>query len=216
MKVTLRDIVADGLILVTISSLVAIAANLAVTALKKEGAKDDPIVTAIQQNNLEAITKLARAGADDTNLSDDFGRTALMRAAYTNLSSRETHQSTDRKRAAIATLLLDQGAGIDSVDKDGWTALMWAAWSGTTEVAKVLIARGASVGNPDRQGNTALTIAAQRGNAAIVGALVGNGADVTAKTKNGQTAMDLAKSAMTHQPGRKSDFEKTLTALGGP
>jgi uncharacterized protein len=215
MKGTLRDIVTDGLILVIVSSVVAIAANLAVTALKKEGAKDDPIVTAIQQNNLELITKLAQAGADETNLVDDFGRTALMRAAYTNLSSRETHESTDRKRAAIAKLLLDQGARIDAVDKDGWTALMWAAWSGTTEVTKVLIARGASVGNQDRQGNTALTIAAQRGNAAIVEALVGYGADLSAKTKHGQTALDLVKSGTTDNPGRKDAYKETLRHLGG-
>ena len=49
MSEKLRNIIIDALILVAVSSIVAIIAQIGVSALKKKSVKDDPIVTAIFQ-----------------------------------------------------------------------------------------------------------------------------------------------------------------------
>lgn len=211
----LKLILADGLILFAISSVIAICAHLSITALKKKGAKDDPIVTALLQGDLEETTKLAKRGEDSTNQVDDQGRTALMRAAYVNLSSAEAVATKDEDRAKVATILLDHGARVDSKDHDGWTALMWAAWSGLPKTAELLIDRGAAVGAADRRGNTALMLAARRGNAEIVKLLLVHHADISPANQDGRTARDMAQLGQREGTAEKAIYQTILGALGG-
>jgi hypothetical protein len=56
-------------------------------------------------------------------------------------------------------VLIDNGADVNAKDNDGWTALMYAAFSGYTETAEVLIDNGADVNAKDNDGLTALMIA---------------------------------------------------------
>ena len=216
----IMEIVVDGLILFGVSTVLVVVADIGFSRLKGKVPKDDPIVAAISQGEIKAVEDAVIAanksgGTSGITATDEHGRTSLMRAAYANLSNAEGLAKQEKSRSAVVTLLLDNGAEINAADKDGWTALMWASWSGMPEVVNTLLARGASVGNADRQGNTALTISAQRGNPAIVKALVEKGADLTAKTKTGQTALDIAKSTMTDYPKKKNDYKDILKTLGG-
>ena len=56
----------------------------------------------------------------------------------------------------MAKLLLDKGAAVDAVKKDGWTALMWAANKGHAAVARLLLDKGAAVDAAEEDGSTAL------------------------------------------------------------
>ena len=56
--------------------------------------------------------------------------------------------------------LLANGADVDAKDKNGETALHWAACDGRVDVAKILIEKGADVDAKDNHGWTALHEAA--------------------------------------------------------
>lgn len=247
----LKLLLADGLILFVMSSVIAIGVQQSIKALKKDkGASDDPIVTAMLQDNLDEVTKLVAKGPEMTNPKDDLGRSALLRTAYVNLSrpsppsaatvfinrvfsamgvgpviSEEAgidpHIHADERRLKFATLLLDHGAKVDSVDNDGWTALMWAAWSGLSNVANLLVERGCPLNAADRQGNTALIIAAQRGNHEIVEILVTKHADLSLRNRAGLTALEAAERGLRAHPAKSYEelqegFKKTISLLRSP
>ena len=67
-------------------------------------------------------------------------------------------------------------ARVDAKDRNGQTALMWAAWQGHAEVVKALIAGGADVSVKNEDGDTALTSAESEGYTKIVKALKKAGA----------------------------------------
>lgn len=214
-------ILIDTLILVVVSSVLAYCVTTAVAMLKGKVKKDDPIVTAIIQANATEVEKLVKQGGAVTNETDALGRTALMRAAFANFSDtrpglvNELLSDTDAKRAGIVELLLNHGALPDSRDNDGWSALMWASWSGLTQVAAKLLEHGASHQFADRQGNTALIIAAQRGNAEIVKALLAKGADKSATNKSGNTALTAARLGMRQYPDRQPGYAGVISQLDG-
>lgn len=130
-----------------------------------------------------------------------------MRAAYANIDGRKLLQETDTKREPIIQLLISNGAKVDARDKDGWTALMWAAWSNLPKTAAMLMKNGASPGTTDKRGNTALTLAARRGNVEIVRMLASSGGF--------KAAIEQAKAGMAEYPDRKPDYETIIALLDG-
>ena len=74
---------------------------------------------------------LIDSGADVDIQSGEYTVCALSRAAY-------------KGHLEILKLLLDRGADVAVVDKDGETPLMNAIYAGHTEVARTLLDRGAS------------------------------------------------------------------------
>lgn len=208
-------ILLDAVILFAVSTLFVLIANVAFAGLKGKTPKDDPIVTAITQGKLAELTAAATQGGKVAALCDEHGRTALMRAAYANLSSETLNAETDAKRAAMIPVLLDQHAPLDQQDHDGWTALMWAAWSGLPKVAAELIDRGAQLTAVDSQGNTALTLAARRGQPEIVRKLIDKGASPSATTREGRSALDLARAGMREYPDQAAAYQQVIALLGG-
>src|ERR1035441_3618873 len=73
----------------------------------------------------------------------------------------ELHDAAYSGRTAAAKLLLDQGADINALASDGYTALFLAARRGHTEMIKLLLDRGASINAKSRDGWTALHVAVQ-------------------------------------------------------
>ena len=60
----------------------------------------------------------------------------------------------------VLALLLDHGANVDHRDKEGRTALIWAATKGDwPDIIASLIRSGARVGHQDRAGHSALSLA---------------------------------------------------------
>ncbi|MCX6877288.1 MAG: ankyrin repeat domain-containing protein [Verrucomicrobia bacterium] len=207
-----RVILIDTLLLCLVSTVLAYLVSTVVTKLKGK-VTDDPIVTAIIQANAVEVERLVKGGSDVTNQTDALGRTALMRAAFANYSGPQPIAETDDKRVGIVELLLNHGAQPDRRDNDGWSALMWAAWSGLPKVADTLLRHGASTAFADRQGNTALIIAAQRGNAAIVKALLAKGAAHAVANKAGKTALEAATTGMQQYPEKRPGYEGILSQL---
>ena len=72
-------------------------------------------------------------------------------------------------------LVLARRADLNTVDKHGWTALMWAAFRNYEDVAKLLLAGGADV-NLKTQAGTALSVATQYHHPAIAKLLQDAGA----------------------------------------
>jgi ankyrin repeat protein len=221
----IRLIVIDALILFAVSTVFVVVADRAFSGLKDEIPKDDPVVTAIGQGKLDGLKesialleKDPKVGAKVALKTDEHGRTSLMRAAYLNLADAGKLKEADEIRAEMIVVLLDHGAVVDAVDHDGWTALMWACWSGMPAAVDRLLESGADSAAADAEGNTALIIAAQRGHAGIVKALLANGADRAVRNRAGNTALAAAVTGFAEHPASQypelaPGYEEVLAAL---
>lgn len=205
----LHIIALDALILFAVSTVFVAVADRAFSGLKGKIPKDDPVVTAIGQGELKGLEGVvAKLEADPATKAkvaiqtDEHGRTSLMRAAYANLGDPEKLKEADGIRKPMIALLLAHGALLDGQDDDGWSALMWACWSGLPQVVESLLEHGASHTLADRQGNTALHIAARRGHAGIVQTLLAKGADRSQMNKVGENALAAAELGLQQHPAR--------------
>jgi hypothetical protein len=81
--------------------------------------------------------------------------------------------------AGIVKELLDKGAAVDAVDKDGATALYVAARDGHLTIVKELLANGAKVNSKDNYGHTALIMASMKVYDIITGMTGGGPANST-------------------------------------
>jgi ankyrin repeat protein len=124
----------------------------------------------------------------DINVPDQYGSPPLVNLA----------EHMDRDNAAAVRMLLDHGARVNGADREGVTALMWAARDGHKDTMQLLLDRGADIDTRDHLGQTALMWAATaRSNAtAIIQMLLSPGdrpgADVNAKDNAGGTALQRA------------------------
>ena len=78
---------------------------------------------------------------------------------------------------------------VNTQDKYGWTALMYASRWGCLGVAKVLLKNEADVNIQTKWGDTALMIASNNCYLDVVKVLLENGADVNIKDEDGGTAL---------------------------
>ncbi|NDB85218.1 MAG: hypothetical protein EB127_21325 [Alphaproteobacteria bacterium] len=92
----------------------------------------------------------------------------------------------------IKDLQSNYPAGINGVDKDGITPLIYAISKGNLDVAKALIEAGANVNLPMKAGNTPLIQAIKLQNSNMVGLLVGRGADPNLARPGNLTPLELA------------------------
>jgi ankyrin repeat protein len=88
--------------------------------------------------------------------------------------------------------LLKRGTDVNAPQRDGATALHWAAYLDDAETTALLIRAGARVDTPNNYGVTALALASQNGNAAIIDRLVKAGADPNGAIRAGETPLMLA------------------------
>jgi len=94
--------------------------------------------------------------------------------------------------------LIDAGADVNTVDKDGTTALMHSVLECDTRMMKLLIDKGANVNAKNTQDSTALMYAAT--NLAKTRVLLDAGADVKVKGKRGATPMNVAVTTFGSTP----------------
>jgi ankyrin repeat protein len=112
---------------------------------------------------------------------DEEGMTALMRHARSDLwyyDAADEETCVDGVRQ-----LLDKGANVNAIGKDGWTALHWAVRdAGAPAVIKLLLEKGAkpNVVTSDF-GYSPLVYAAERGRLSIVKMLLEAGATIDSK-----------------------------------
>jgi ankyrin repeat protein len=115
-------------------------------------------------------------------------------------------------RTEAASVLVKRGADVNRPNKHGFTALVFASFTGPTilamagrstelsiqasdgqvEMVRLLLDAGADPSASTDDGFTALMAASGEGYAEIVRLLLQSGADVTAQNKRGSTALRLA------------------------
>jgi len=214
MKPNYRLIFQDGLVLVTVSTLFVVALSSGFKKFKKD-VDLDPIVLAINQDSKDSFKEIAakETGPERMNRKDEFGRTPLMMASYANFHDLKQRAEMDSKRVPWVEMLASSGSDLNAVDKDGWTPLMFAAWSGLNATATKLVELGANLNLADHQGNTALTLAAMRGHSEIVKVLLAKGAVKDTATLKGRKALDLAQEGLKQYPERAADYNQILGLL---
>jgi ankyrin repeat protein len=85
---------------------------------------------------------------------------------------------------------LEAGADVNTVDNNGYPALIWAAHYGNVPMIKLLLKKGAHIDQQNYMKETALIRAAVFGNKKeVIEILLKNGADVNIENKYGQTAL---------------------------
>ena len=89
-------------------------------------------------------------------------------------------------------LLANQEVDPDSQDREGWTALMYAARSEDPHLVPLLLKAEASLDLVNGEGETALIISVRRGNVEAARQLLMAGADVKPRDARGRTAQDWA------------------------
>lgn len=132
---------------------------------------------AVKAEHYEATKILVESGADVNYTGfDPFGKTMLSIAAEDGNNN-------------IVKLLLDKGAGINALSKNGWTALKRAADSGHVETVKLLLDSRADITIKDVHRMTAFHNAAENGHIEVLKLLLTYGADINEFDGFGCTAL---------------------------
>ncbi len=233
-------IIGDMLKLMLIVSVIGVAFKVGMSFFERTSPSDD-LVSIVTKNQmakdgksnpsfLAEMEKGTKLDANFINLMDDNQTSPLMWICYANFNNAFETKKTDIQRLYYVKYLLAQPKlDLQAKDKNGFTALHWAAWSGLTECCSLLINAGLDMNQAEDNGYTPLMLAALRGNDELVGNLLALGADVTATNKKGETAKDIAvKYAASYKSSdawvygliynqfRENAFERTVTALQGP
>lgn len=141
-----------------------------------------PLATAAIAGRVEMLDLLIGKGAGLERASGRRSMTPLLAAL-------------DAVQEDAALALLERGADPEAVDKNGESALIWAAFNGCGRVVERLLAAGVPADFRAHDGATALTDAARRGHLDIVRRLLAHGADVNSRDKAGRTALTHALDA---------------------
>lgn len=142
-----------------------------------------------------------------TVLPPDIDHTELHRAAG--------QCDAGKIREALAALSpQDAPAEINRLDREGYTALAYAAQAGCLEVVKILLEAGASTEVAESFGGwTPLLHAAIQCHAEVVKYLLEHGANPNAKTNLGKTPLSVALTGSVFRYGPEGDRGATLNAL---
>ena len=127
-----------------------------------------------------ALVFLLEYGTIAVNLRDKFGQTPLILAC-------------DKQLSSSAKLLISKGAEIDIADNDGWTALMYCAKRGNSELMATLIGSNANIHAHDLQfQQTSYLIACRNGQFPIMEMLLKNKANPLDRDYYDRTALHIA------------------------
>ena len=107
---------------------------------------------AIERNDSDSVGLLLGNGASP-DVTDSYGWTPLMRAVF---------------RPALVEQLLQAGASLEPVDKEGRSALHHAAQNRSIAVARILMVAGCDVGRTDHKDMTPADYARLGGNQELV------------------------------------------------
>lgn len=100
--------------------------------------------------------------------------------------------SSDNDAVDIVKILVNSGASLDVVGRNGHSLLHLSVNTGNIHLILHLISKGADVNKKNERGETPLHLAAKYGQVEIVELLLSNGADINAFNKLKMTALHLA------------------------
>jgi ankyrin repeat protein len=126
--------------------------------------------------------------------------------------------AAERGDAAQVRKLIASGVDLNERDKSGYTALVWAARNGSTEVAKALIDARADMNARDCAANgwTPLMHAIHKNNNGMAHLLIEHGADVNARAgKCTEKLIEEGSTALHHAAGEdNAEIVRALLAKG--
>jgi ankyrin repeat protein len=169
--------------------------NQIVETLRSSGAVDselnDQFMKAVKSGTLEEAKSCIEQGAN-VHVTDNNDRGALSFALdrsdkdliklllSSGVSDREFIEIfidyVKEENTLRVTNLLGLGASIDGLDRSGWTALMWASFNGSIDMANFLITKGASVNVQNENSESPIRLARQKNNVAVITLLESKGA----------------------------------------
>ena len=140
-----------------------------------------PVELALAQKKPAALKLLLQNDRDATTRVFANGKTLMHEAVL--MQNAETWMD----------ILLEHGARVDALDRDGKTPLFYAIQKNNARRVSYLIARRANVSRVDSEGNLPLHVAARYADGYIVKVLVDAGADPFAKNAEGDEPVTVAK-----------------------
>ncbi|KAK3270123.1 hypothetical protein CYMTET_21463 [Cymbomonas tetramitiformis] len=116
---------------------------------------------------------------------------------------------------ALIECLKEDASSRDSRNRDGWTPLHQAAYSGQQKIVSALIKAGAKINDKDNDGDTPLHYASAQNQSDCITVLAKSGADMEARDKDGESPMDVAANGKVKQLLKKLLEESHISAEGG-
>jgi ankyrin repeat protein len=150
---------------------------------------DTALILSVRLKSSKVFSALLQAPDVNLNARSLNGDTALMIAAYL----------PDIPRALA---LITKGV---EINRPGWTALHYAAASGSIPIIQRLLDESAFIDAESPNKTTPLMMAARSGHAAVVKLLLEEGADPTLKNEADMLAADFARSQGFKELGRLLD-----------
>ncbi|VUC26305.1 unnamed protein product [Clonostachys rosea] len=154
----------------------------------------------INEQSLDGLTPLLGAFRNDNK-----AMTTWLIKQTSNPDNMSLFNTSAHGLELMVSFLLDRGANVNAIARDGSTALMinttgYSAWPplclaaqhGNLEIASLLIQNGANVDISNQVGWTPLHICSKYGHAELAELLIAHGANVNATDSNGETALALA------------------------
>lgn len=214
-------------------SLVSLIRKGALETNKKTGEEIDNVYLrelAAGVNMVQTERQNGEDVVDFVNTPDATGRTPLMWSVYANFNNPEDALRRDLARLYYVQNLLSQpGINVQAKDKDGFSAMHWAAWSGMPYCTLLLAEAGLDINAQEKNGYTPLMLAAMRGNSEVVRMLLSLGAVADVKNADGLTAAELVKNGegaynkrdtfifkLIFSAEREKAYKDTLALLSNP
>lgn len=195
-------------------SLVSLIRKGALETNKKTGEEIDNVYLRELAAGVKMVQTERQNGedvVDFVNTPDATGRTPLMWSVYANFNNPEDALSRDLARLYYVQSLLSQpGINVQAKDKDGFSAMHWAAWSGMPYCTLLLAEAGLDINAQEKNGYTPLMLAAMRGNSEVVRMLLSLGAVADVKNADGLTAAELVKNGEGAYNKRDNFFFKLI------
>lgn len=145
---------------------------------------------AMQENDLKQVEALLKKNAELVRVKTEWAVASY--PDYWPLNVTPIFWATATGHEKLVTVLLDNGANVNDVDRSENTPLHNAVMKKQETMVKLLLARGANLEAQSRLGITPLHVAALRDNREMVHLLVEHGAQVAVKDKSGRTPADWA------------------------
>lgn len=150
---------------------------------------DSGLIVAVRHKSPKVLQLLLSTPGVDLNARSRNGDTALMIAAF-------------QADTTAALALIEKGA---QINRPGWTALHYAAASGSTAIIRRLLDEAAFIDAESPNRTTPLMMAARGGHVEAVQLLISEGADLAQKNELGLTAADFARAQGHDELARQID-----------
>ncbi|XP_078115723.1 CARD- and ANK-domain containing inflammasome adapter protein [Sander vitreus] len=170
----------------------------------RNNSKKTALFHAVSRNNEKTVTVLLNAGAqvdyDVINEAIKLNEESILHLLLGNprgalseeaLSS-ALFSAVEQNHDGLVTTLIDSGAKVNMLDKQGYTPLLLSAELGHTEVFRVLVAKQAKLDATLSDLSSALHLAVYGGSVPMVQMLLKKGLDPDITGPKGQTPLHLA------------------------